>query len=164
MTAVATAPATAPVGADACGVSSSPHGLVAEYANSDHCRIVRETFSRVGDKWSLLVIAILARGPQRFGALKVGVVGISQRMLTLTLRTLERDGIVTRTAFPEVPPRVEYALTPLGRAMVEPVTALADWAVASYDEITSNQQRYDREHGEGSSRDARRVTAARGGG
>lgn len=148
-----TAVATDSIGADLCGVSSSPYGLVAEYANSDHCRIVRETFSRVGDKWSLLVIAILAHGPQRFGALKVGVVGISQRMLTLTLRTLERDGLVSRTVFPEVPPRVEYALTPLGRAMVEPVTALADWAVASYDAITSNQERYDREHGDVSSRE-----------
>lgn len=134
-----------PAPADACGVTETPWGLVAEYANSEHCRIVRETFDRVGDKWSLLVIAILGHGPQRFTALRIGVVGISQRMLTLTLRTLERDGIVSRTVYPEVPPRVEYALTPLGQSMVGPVTALADWAVASNAEIRENQARYDEE-------------------
>ena len=128
---------------ESCGVVETQWGLVAEYANSEHCRIVRETFDRLGDKWSLLVIAILAQGPQRFTALRIGVVGISQRMLTLTLRTLERDGIVTRTVFPEVPPRVEYALSPLGESLVGPVTALADWAVARHEEIRGNQAYYD---------------------
>ena len=71
---------------ETCGVTSTPYGLIAQYADSEHCRIVRETFDRVGDKWSLLVIVILSYGPQRFTALKYGVVGISQRMLTLTLR------------------------------------------------------------------------------
>ncbi|MEI6364021.1 MAG: helix-turn-helix domain-containing protein [Actinomycetes bacterium] len=137
---------------DTCGVTSSPWGLVAEYANSDHCRIVRETFDRLGDKWSLLVIAILAQGPQRFTALKIGVVGISQRMLTLTLRTLERDGIVTRTVFPEVPPRVEYELSALGESLVGPVTALADWSVARHEAIRDNQARYDERLSGGSSR------------
>ena len=127
-----------------CGVTSTPYGLIAEYANSDHCRVVRETFSRVGDKWSLLVIVILSYGPQRFTGLKYGVVGISQRMLTLTLRKLERDGIVQRTVFPEVPPRVEYQLTPLGQTLIEPVRALADWAVDNHDTITACQTLYDK--------------------
>lgn len=138
-----TASATTVGSVESCGVVETPWGLVAEYANSEHCRIVRETFDRLGDKWSLLVIAILAQGPQRFTALRIGVVGISQRMLTLTLRTLERDGIVTRTVFPEVPPRVEYALSPLGESLVGPVTALADWAVARHEEIRGNQAHYD---------------------
>ena len=132
-----------------CGVTSTPLGLIAQYADSEHCRIVRETFDRVGDKWSLLVIAILSHGPQRFTALKQGVVGISQRMLTLTLRKLERDGVVQRTVFPEIPPRVEYQLTPLGQTLIGPVTALADWAVTPPDRITANQIEYDTTHNEG---------------
>ena len=125
------------------GVTPSRQGLIAQYADSEHCRIVRETFDRVGDKWSLLVIAILSYGPQRFGALQVGVVGISQRMLTLTLRKLERDGVLRRTVFPEIPPRVEYQLTPLGETLITPVTALADWAVTHNDVIRANQGEYD---------------------
>ena len=131
---------------ETCGVTSTPYGLIAQYADSEHCRIVRETFDRVGDKWSLLVIVILSYGPQRFTALKYGVVGISKRMLTLTLRKLERDGVVQRTVFPEIPPRVEYQLTPLGETLIASVTALADWAVAHHDAITTNQQHYDSSH------------------
>ena len=134
---------------EGCGVTSTPYGLIAQYADSEHCRVVRETFDRVGDKWSLLVIVILSYGPQRFTALKYGVVGISQRMLTLTLRKLERDGVVQRTVFPEIPPRVEYQLTPLGQTLIGPVTALADWAVAHNDAITTNQNEYDTTHNEG---------------
>jgi DNA-binding HxlR family transcriptional regulator len=125
------------------GVESTPYGLIAQYANSEHCRVVRETFDRLGDKWSLLVIVILRYGPQRFTGLKYGVVGISQRMLTLTLRKLERDGLVQRTAFAEVPPRVEYQLTPLGQTLIAPVMALADWAVGNHDAVTTHQRRYD---------------------
>ena len=130
-----------------CSITSTPLGLVAEYANSEHCRMVRETFDRVGDKWSLLVIVILSHGPQRFSHLKLGVVGISQRMLTLTLRKLERDGVVQRSVFPEIPPRVEYQLTPLGQTLIGPVTALADWAVTHHDVISAQQLAYDsRQH------------------
>ena len=132
-----------------CGVTSTPYGLIAQYADSEHCRVVRETFDRVGDKWSLLVIAILGYGPQRFTALKYGVVGISQRMLTLTLRKLEREGVVQRTVVPELPPRVEYQLTPLGQTLIGPVTALADWAVTHHDVITTNQNQYDTTHNGG---------------
>jgi len=116
---------------------------VADYGDALHCRIVRETFARVGDKWSLLVIAILSTGPQRFSVLKAATAGISQRMLTVTLRSLERDGLVRRTVFPEVPPRVEYALTPLGASMTGPVTALADWAVAAWEAVAASQAAYD---------------------
>jgi DNA-binding HxlR family transcriptional regulator len=128
---------------DQCVVTSTPYALIAQYADSEHCRVVRETFDRVGDKWSLLVIVVLSHGPQRFTALKYGVVGISQRMLTLTLRKLERDGVVQRTVFPEIPPRVEYQLTPLGETLIGPVNALADWAVANQEAITANQKQYD---------------------
>jgi DNA-binding HxlR family transcriptional regulator len=122
---------------------SDPTALVAQWADTEHCRVVRETFDRVGDKWSLLVIVILAHGPQRFTALKAGAVGISQRMLTLTLRKLERDGLVERTVFAVIPPRVEYALSPLGRTLIAPVTALADWAVTHHDAIKGSRARYD---------------------
>ena len=122
---------------------SDSTALVAQWADSEHCRVVRETFDRVGDKWSLLVIVILAQGPQRFTALKAGAVGISQRMLTLTLRKPERDGLVDRTVFAVIPPRVEYELSPLGRTLIAPVTALADWAVTHHDAIKGSQVRYD---------------------
>lgn len=111
--------------------------------DSDRCRVIRETFDRLGDKWSLLLVSILSNGPQRFTTLKYAAEGISQRMLTLTLRKLERDGIVVRTVFAEVPPRVEYALTPLGESLVPPAMALADWAVDHHEAITAHQQAFD---------------------
>jgi DNA-binding HxlR family transcriptional regulator len=95
---------------------------------SGECLAVREVLSRVGDKWSVLIVVLLNRGPMRFNALRRSVEGISQRMLTLTLRGLERDGIVTRTVEPTTPPSVEYALTPLGRSLLKPIEALAAWA------------------------------------
>ena len=105
--------------------------------------IVREIFNRIGDKWTLLVIRMLAVGPQRFTALRSLVPGISQRMLTLTLRQLERDGVVSRTVHPETPPRVEYALTALGETLVPPVAALAEWALQNEGEIREHRERYD---------------------
>src|SRR6202000_103925 len=99
------------------------------YTNySGGCLAVRDVLSRVGDKWSVLIVGLLDDGPMRFNALRRSVEGISQRMLTLTLRGLERDGIVTRKVEPTTPPRVEYALTPLGRSLLKPVRALAAWA------------------------------------
>jgi DNA-binding HxlR family transcriptional regulator len=95
---------------------------------SGECLAVREVLSRVGDKWSVLIVVLLNCGPMRFNALRRSVEGISQRMLTLTLRGLERDGIVTRTVEPTTPPSVEYALTPLGRSLLKPIEALAAWA------------------------------------
>ncbi len=106
------------------------------------CR-VREILERVGDKWSLFVISCLGDGPKRFTALKRSVDGISQRMLTVTLRGLERDGIVSRTMYPVMPPRVEYALTPLGRTLLDAVGALMTWVDAHLDEVDAARAAYD---------------------
>src|SRR5215831_16544018 len=92
------------------------------------CRAVASVLSRVGDKWSVLLIMTLHDGPKRFNELKRMIGGISQRMLTLTLRGLERDGLVTRTVFPTIPPRVDYELTALGETLLEPIQGLAEWA------------------------------------
>src|SRR5450432_46660 len=100
--------------------------------NGEHqpseCVVVREILDRVGDKWSVLVIALLGEEGRRFSELRRSIEGISQRMLTLTLRQLERDGLVSRTVHATVPPRVDYALTPLGESVLEPLTALMGWA------------------------------------
>ncbi|GAA2741691.1 MULTISPECIES: winged helix-turn-helix transcriptional regulator [Kitasatospora] len=106
-------------------------------------RAVRELLDRIGDKWSLLVIGTLRQGPLRFGELQQQVGGISQRMLTLTLRHLERDGLATRTVFAEVPPRVEYELTALGRTLIPLVGALAEWAASNHLLIDANRARFD---------------------
>lgn len=90
---------------------------------------VSELFRRVGDKWSMLLVILLGRRPYRYNELHRAIEGISQRMLTRTLRSLEADGLVRREVFPTVPPSVEYSLTPLGRSLLEPLSALADWAV-----------------------------------
>ena len=99
--------------------------------------------ARVGDKWSVLVIMLLGAGPRRFNELKRMIGGISQRMLTLTLRGLERDGLVTRTVFPTIPPRVDYELTDLGRGLSTPVKALGAWAHEHQPEIESARARFD---------------------
>ena len=95
----------------------------------DDCRTISEVLARVGDKWTVLVVGELGNGPKRFNEIRRGLGSISQRMLTLTLRGLERDGLVTRTVFPTVPPRVDYELTRLGKSLLEPVNGLALWAV-----------------------------------
>jgi DNA-binding HxlR family transcriptional regulator len=110
---------------------------------SSDCRAVSSVLARVGDKWSVLIVALLGDGPKRFNEIKRMVGGISQRMLTLTLRGLERDGLVTRTVFPTVPPRVDYELTPLGRSLWEPVDALGAWARAHQGEIAAARQLFD---------------------
>jgi DNA-binding HxlR family transcriptional regulator len=92
------------------------------------CMALREALNRVGDKWSVQVIGSLGAGPRRFSELRRTIDGVSQRMLTLTLRGLERDGLVTRTVTPTTPPRVDYGLTPMGRTLLVPVMALAAWA------------------------------------
>src|SRR3972149_5631088 len=94
----------------------------------DECRAVSEVLSRVGDKWTVLVVATLGGGPKRFNELRRALGSISQRMPPLTLRGLERDGLVTRTVFPTVPPRVDYELTRLGRSLLDPVNGLSLWA------------------------------------
>ena len=107
------------------------------------CRGVASILARVGDKWSVFVIMLLGDGPRRFSEIKRMVGGISQRMLTLTLRGLERDGLVTRTVFPTIPPRVDYELTDLGRALRQPVLALGTWAMEHQGEIESARARFD---------------------
>ncbi|MFD2469321.1 winged helix-turn-helix transcriptional regulator [Amycolatopsis silviterrae] len=100
---------------------------------------VREVLDRIGDKWTVLTISTLSAGSLRYSDLQASVLGISQRMLTQTLKHLERDGLITRTAYAEVPPRVEYALTDLGRSLIDAVRAMADWAVAHHGEIAGNR-------------------------
>ena len=112
----------------------------------DHsdCRGVASVLSRVGDKWSVFVIMNLSDGPKRFNELKRMINGISQRMLTLTLRGLERDGLVTRTIFPTIPPRVDYELTDLGRGLQQPVKALGQWAMDHLMQIEAARTRFDK--------------------
>jgi DNA-binding HxlR family transcriptional regulator len=111
--------------------------------NHADCRGVASVLARVGDKWSVFVIMMLGDGPKRFNELKRMIKGISQRMLTLTLRGLERDGLVTRTVFPTIPPRVDYELTDLGRGLQQPVNALGQWAVDHQEQIESARTRFD---------------------
>ena len=106
---------------------TEPEGRRQSLKHED-CLAKREVLNRVGDKWSVFIVGTLGGGPQRFSELRRNIEGISQRMLTLTLRGLERDGLVTRTVYPSVPPRVEYALTKLGLTLLEPITQLAEWA------------------------------------
>lgn len=111
----------------------------------DHadCRKVSKILARVGDKWSVLVVMLLGDGPRRFNEIKRMVNGISQRMLTLTLRGLERDGLVTRTVFPTIPPRVDYELTELGRSLRDPVLGLGMWALEHAEKIETAQADFD---------------------
>jgi len=104
---------------------------------------VRQILNRVGDKWSILVIAMLDRGTQRFSELRREIDGISQRMLALTLRQLERDGLVDRTVYPVVPPKVEYALTDLGSTLLESVRGLVDWAQRHRGQVAAARAEYD---------------------
>src|SRR5258707_9101183 len=110
---------------------------------AEDCRAVSEVLARVGDKWTVLVVSALGEGPKRFNELRRALGSISQRMLTLTLRALEGDGLVTRTAFPTVPPRVDYELTRLGRSLLEPVIALASWAIENRAGIQDARRRFD---------------------
>lgn len=121
-------------------VSNPPEPL---HAASEDCRAVSEVLSRIGDKWTVLVVEILGRGPTRFNELRRRIGGISQKMLTTTLRQLERDGMVTRTVYPTIPPRVDYELTELGRGLLVPVRALGEWARANMGLIDAARRRYD---------------------
>ncbi len=107
------------------------------------CKNVAPVLNRVGDKWSMLIVMILANGSRRFSELKREIDGISQRMLTLSLRGLERDGLVTRTVTPTIPPRVDYELTELGISLRQPVKALGDWAIEHIGCIRAAQQKFD---------------------
>ncbi|BDB61041.1 MULTISPECIES: winged helix-turn-helix transcriptional regulator [Rhodococcus] len=104
---------------------------------------IRQIIDRAGNKWAVLVVGSLHAGPLRYTDLLRSIPGVSQRMLTHTLRQLRRDGLVTRTAYPEVPPRVEYALTDLGETLLIAITTLIDWAGTHHDEIQENRARFD---------------------
>jgi DNA-binding HxlR family transcriptional regulator len=99
--------------------ASNPHAA---------CKAVVETLARIGDKWTVMVVGALSKGPIRYNEIRRRVEGISQRMLTLTLKGLEQDGLVTRTMYPTIPPRVDYELTELGRKLIVPLQALSEWA------------------------------------
>jgi DNA-binding HxlR family transcriptional regulator len=108
------------------------------------CRAIQSILARVGDKWSVLTVTMLEGGPMRFNELRRAIDGISQRMLTLTLRGLERDGLVSRAIYPTIPPKVEYTLTEVGRTLTGPVTALSGWALANRQGIEAARRRFDR--------------------
>ncbi|MDX7951025.1 helix-turn-helix domain-containing protein [Lichenihabitans sp. Uapishka_5] len=115
--------------------------------SAEGCQAPREVLARVGDKWSVQIVLTLDAGPHRFNQLRRGIPGISQRMLTLTLRGLERDGLVERTSFDTVPPRVDYALTALGRSLAEPVRRLGAWAQANHTHIRAARTDFDERGG-----------------
>lgn len=123
---------------------------VTDRIDLDHgnCRRVAPILARVGDKWSILTVMTLASGSHRFSELRRAIDNISQRMLTLTLRGLERDGFVARTVTPSIPPRVDYELTALGRSLCEPVMALGGWVQEHLDEIDAARAAFDRQSGE----------------
>ena len=112
------------------------------------CRTISSLLARIGDKWTVLVVQTLANGPRRFNELRRDIPSVSQRMLTLTLRNLERDGLVSRTVTPTIPPRVDYELTELGHSLQKPICGLAQWASQNVEAIHTAQARYDSEHDE----------------
>jgi len=110
---------------------------------------VRELLMKVGDKWTIFILLTLEKLPKtraRFSSLEKSIPGISQRMLTLTLRNLERDGLVKREVFPEVPPRVEYELTALGKSLLQPLQGLVDWVTGKWDRVKNSQVDFDSQH------------------
>lgn len=110
------------------------------------CRTISTLLSRIGDKWTVLVVTTLAGGSRRFNELRREIPSVSQRMLTLTLRNLERDGLVSRAVTPSIPPRVDYALTGLGRSLHEPLRGLERWALDHVEDIHEAQARFDDSH------------------
>ncbi len=127
--------------------TAEPPGSAGRHTTAE-CRAVNSILARIGDKWSVLVVMSLAEDTFRFNELKRLIDGISQRMLTLTLRGLERDGLVERTFHPSIPPKVSYALTELGRSLREPVGALGQWAIEHRGTVERSRQVYDRRNRE----------------
>jgi DNA-binding HxlR family transcriptional regulator len=129
----------------ACELSGQADEPAAAVGERSPCR-AREVLQRVGDKWSVLAIDLLGQGTMRFTELHRAIDGITARMLTVTLRGLERDGIVTRTIHPVIPPRVEYALTPMGRTLLDTIGQLVDWTDSHLPEIQAARVAYDARH------------------
>lgn len=132
-------------------------------AEASNCTAMSDVLNRIGDKWSVMVVGILSRtGTIRFNELKRSINGVSQRMLTLTLRNLERDGLVTRTIYPEVPPRVEYGLTELGKTLTGPINALWDWSAEHHGSIIDARSIYDARQSTVEAEAPRKIAYARG--
>ena len=112
------------------------------------CRTISTLLARIGDKWTVLVVKTLGEGSRRFNELRREIPSVSQRMLTLTLRNLERDGIVSRAVTPSIPPRVDYALTDLGCSLLTPIMALSEWALDNIEAIHEAQARFDAQNEE----------------
>ena len=112
------------------------------------CQTISGLLQRIGDKWSVLVVQTLGDGPRRFNELRREIPTVSQRMLTLTLRNLERDGLVSRTVTPSIPPRVDYELTELGLSLQKPICGLVRWSMDNVGAIHAAQDRYDSDHSE----------------
>lgn len=123
--------------------SAKPAALGINPDRADHCRVVGAVLDRIGDKWTIMVVSVLTDGPARFTTIMREIGGVTHRMLTLTLRGLERDGLVTRTAYATVPPRVEYQLTELGRTLTTTLVPLAHWSEANWQTIRAAQERHD---------------------
>ncbi|MEV0622261.1 helix-turn-helix domain-containing protein [Nonomuraea sp. NPDC050404] len=104
----------------------------------------RRILDRIGDRWTVLIVGVLGEGDARFSELRRRIEGVSKKMLTQTLRGLERDGIVRRTVYPDVPVRVEYALTEAGRTLLEPLRALQEWSIEHLSDVSASQEAYDR--------------------
>ena len=122
---------------------SATHSSVRKIDTShEDCQAVTETLDRIGDKWTVMVVGVLEEGPLRYNEIRRAVDGISQRMLTLTLKELERDGLVTRTMYPTIPPRVDYELTQLGRNLMTPLRSLYDWAVKHRPAMLAARKRF----------------------
>jgi DNA-binding HxlR family transcriptional regulator len=132
-------------------------------SKSANCTAMSDVLNRIGDKWSVMVVGMLGRsGTLRFNELKRLINGVSQRMLTLTLRNLERDGLVTRTIYPEVPPRVEYGLTELGKTLQGPISELWNWSAENHSAIIDARAIYDaRENAVASAEPRKMVYVAR---
>src|SRR3954466_1061426 len=110
------------------------------------CRTISTLLSRIGDKWTVLVVGTLGEGSKRFDELRSEIPSVAQRMRTLSLRTLERDGLVSRTVTPTIPPRVDYELTELGHSLLKPICGLATWAMDNVETIHQAQARFDADH------------------
>ncbi len=131
-------------------------------SQQENCSAMSDVLNRIGDKWSVMVVGMLGRnGILRFNELKRMINGVSQRMLTLTLRNLERDGLVTRTIYPEVPPRVEYSLTALGKTLQGPIAALWDWSAENHHTIIEARAVYDSRENAVAADEGRKIAYAR---
>jgi DNA-binding HxlR family transcriptional regulator len=110
---------------------------------AENCKALGQILDRIGDKWTIMVVGVLSHGRMRFNALQRAIPGVSHRMLTMTLRGLERDGMVKRTSYPTIPPRVEYELTARGESLQDPLKALASWVRSQQAGIEASQREYD---------------------